>query len=423
MRMFACKGASRKSTLAALIATAALFVVSAFSPVMAQTAATPPSGGTLTADILAWENFIRAVTPARGQQGKVVYETWASDQDIYVSKPCPPAGAPTPGCNVPAWPSPQAAKSLVSTTIGHQLAVAAAGTAVTPVVGGIGPKQGCGVPTRSLGGNGAAAGSGFPTGGATDCVGEEVRRDPSSFLYIVQNGLWSQAGLHQFFQSQAVQFPQGALNVKADWIPVATLAKWINQPEAFVTANFYTANGSLGAGRTSVPMAMTSMHVAIKHWGVPSNWIWANFENAYTPGRCDVTGCTDRFGAATQFVPPRPANWGQYGQCAKTPAVRARMQRAGVANVFNNYCLTGSQESYGTTSNPTLLGSPIIEPLNANVPMSRSSCISCHTAAAFYANGSPFTTLLVTNPIGPTALPPNVRAYDFMWGVINANAQ
>lgn len=173
-------------------------------------------------------------------------------------------------------------------------------------------------------------------------------------------------------------------------------------------------------------MAMTSMHLAIKHRGVPSNWIWANFENAYTPGRCDVTGCTDRYGATTAFVPPS-TDWSQYGQCAKTPDVVVRMAQMGVDPVFRNYCLTGTQAAYVTTANPptpTLLGSPIIEPLNANVPMRQSSCISCHTAAAFDSSGavpSSVKRILRSNPTGPVPLPGDVRAYDFMWGVIAAS--
>jgi hypothetical protein len=305
----------------------------------------------------------------------------------------------------------------VSTTIGHDQSARAAVAAGTPVVGGIGPKQGCGTP-GGIGAGNAAANSGFPTGG---CVGEEVRRDRASFDYIVRNGLWSKAGLSNFFaRNGTVTFPTNALNVKADWIPVSTLAKWIGKPESFVKANFYTALGSVGQGTApSVLMAMTSMHVSIKAPGYP-NWVWANFENAYTPGRCDLTGCVDNFGAASPVVAPNPSNWGQYGACAKTPAATAMLRKAKVAAVFNNYCLTGTQVGYGTTANPTLLGSTIIEPLNANVPMARSSCISCHTAAAFNGQGVPPFSVLQTNPIGPINTPAGYKSYDFMWGVIAA---
>jgi hypothetical protein len=163
-----------------------------------------------------------------------------------------------------------------------------------------------------------------------------------------------------------------------------------------------------------IAYAMTSMHVSIK-WGGFPDWVWANFENAYTPGRCDQTGCTDYFGAAKPKVPANPKTWGQYGPCPKTPAATSLM--AGVARVFANYCLTGTQVKFATPAGPTLLGSPIIEPLNANVALSASSCISCHAGASFNAAGPNFN---VGKPIGPHAPPAGYRAYDFMWGVLLA---
>lgn len=406
---------SKKLTLAGLSAGILAVAAAQFAPVTAQQAVAPVPGGSPDNDKTAWVNFIRAVTPSP-TRGKVVYETWASDQDIYVTNPCNPV-TPIQPCNAPKWPLARAAKSLVSTTIGHDQSARAALAEGKPVVQAIGPSQGCATPSGAGPGK-AAANSGFPAGG---CVGEEVRRDRASYAYIVQNGLWSKAGLSKFFAGTGtVTFPANALNIKADWIPVTTLATWIKQPTSFVTANFYTAPGSVGTGGPQVLMAMTSMHVSVKAPGYP-NWVWANFENAYTPGRCDLTGCIDNFGAAKPVVRPSKSNWGQYGACSKTPAVGALMRNARVSPVFNNYCLTGTQVAYGTTSNPTLLGSPIIEPLNANVPMPRSSCISCHTAAAFNAQGTPPFSLLATNPIGPLTTPAGYRAYDFMWGVINAN--
>lgn len=414
---------SRKSALAGLSVAAGVLMMSQVVPVTAQPALppapTPVPGGSPANDKLAWANFVRAVTPSTVAPRKVTYETWASDQDIYVTNPCNPL-TPIQPCNMPAWPSARAAKVLVSTTIGHDQSARAAVAAGKQVLGGIGPKQGCALPSGVN--QGAAAGSGFLPTSSLLCVGEEVRRDRESFEYIKANGLWSKMGLRSFAASSGtVTFPANALNVKADWIPVTTLAKWLDKPETFVKANFYTALGSIGQGSApSVLMAMTSMHVSIKAPGYP-NWVWANFENAYTPGRCDLTGCYDNFGAAKPVVAPNTADWGQYGACAKTPAATAMLRQAKVAAVFDNYCLTGTQVDYGTAANPTLLGSSIIEPLNANVPMARSSCISCHTAAAFDATGTPPFSVLATSPIGPIKTPKGYNSYDFMWGVIAAN--
>lgn len=372
---------------------------------------TPPQKLLVPVDRLAWQQFTLAVTPS-GVPGKVAYETWASDQDIYVNNPCPPGGGGA-GCNTPVWPDANAVrpKPFQRSLLGQShLGLARGGQPLT--VQAIGPDQGCGTPP-GIGPGNAAANSGFPAQG---CVGEEVRRDRASFNYLVQNGLWSKAGLRTFYNSKrAVAFPTNALEVKADWIPVATLASWLGRPQAFILSNFYTASAQATPNGPSTVYAMTSMHVSVKAPGFP-NWVWANFENAYTPGRCDQTGCVDRFGAALPSVPAKPVAWQQYGACQKTPAAQAMMRGAGVAPVFSNYCLTGAQTAYGTKANPTLLGSPIVEPLNANVPMAASSCISCHAGASFKGD----VVANVGAPVGPNAPAPGYAGYDFMWGLLAA---
>ena len=188
------------------------------------------------------------------------------------------------------------------------------------------------------------------------------------------------------------------------------------KPQSFVTANFYTASASVTPGGPQVAYAMTSMHVSVKSAAFP-DWIWANFENAYTPGRCDQTGCADSFGAQVPQVAANATAWGQYGACAKSAAVTQLMSAAGLAPVFANYCLTGTQTTFGTATNPTLLGSPIIEPLNANVALDVSSCISCHGGASFNAAGTPNFNI---GGVGPQSPPSGYVAYDFMWGLLGA---
>jgi len=378
------------------------------------TEAEQDAAGAPSTDQIAWEQFILAAAPSQ-TSGKVTFETWASDQDIYVANPCVSDNDPA-GCNSPVWPTAaqlQAPKELTPSVLGlsHQgLAHQSEGNFAVEVIG---PAQGCVVPTRSMAPGHAAANSGFPAQG---CVGEEVRRDRASFDYIVDEGLWSSAGLTSFFNAKGtVTFPTDALEVKADWIPVTTLATWLNKPQSFVTANFYTASASVTPGGPQVRYALTSMHISVKAAGFP-DWIWANFENAYTPGRCDQTGCADSFGAQVPQVAASSTAWGQYGACAKSAAVTQLMKTAGLAPVFANYCMTGTQTTFGTATDPTLLGSPIIEPLNADVALSASSCISCHGGASFNAAGPNFNI----GGVGPQSPPAGYIGYDFMWGLLAA---
>lgn len=356
-------------------------------------------------DAIAWQQFVKAVGPSP-VKGKVAYETWASDQDIYVAEG-----------QTPTWPPANAnllwVKSLHPSLLGLSHLGMARDEQGKPTAEVIGPKQGCKTPPGIDPGH-AAAKSSFPAKG---CVGEEVRRDHASFDYLVQNGLWSLSGLQTFFKSEkTVAFPNNAVELKVDWIPVRTLAKWINQPDSVVIKSFYTSSAVVAEGGTPEVYAMTSIHLSIKTPDYP-DWIWADFENAYTPGRCDQTGCIDGFGAAKPFVPAKSTPWQQYGVCRKTGNLGVMMNAGHIAQVFNNYCLTGSQVVFTAGTQNTLLGSPIVEPLNADVPLSKSSCISCHAGASFNASGP---NKNVGEPIGPHAPPPGYKGYDFMWGVFFA---
>ena len=96
-----------------------------------------------------------------------------------------------------------------------------------------------------------------------------------------------------------------------------------------------TANG--------VQYALVSMHVISE---LVPNWTWATFEHRFNPGRCDVIGCQDNFGAQTAFVPSnRVADQG-YPDCVKTAALTALMSSANIDPVYKNYCLKDSQTDF-----------------------------------------------------------------------------
>ena len=50
--------------------------------------------------------------------------------------------------------------------------------------------------------------------------------------------------------------------------------------------------------------ALVAMHVISK---LVPNWTWATFEHRDNPGRCDVLGCRDAFGAQQSVVAPLSA--------------------------------------------------------------------------------------------------------------------
>jgi hypothetical protein len=366
-------------------------------------------------DQMSWQSFVSVVTPAPGGQG-LTLETWATDPDTFQV--------------TPTWPSGLSATAAVAERPRFQpsllaLAHAPAGllTATTVSLGN------CRYPVGN-----AAAGN-FPTGNKTDCIAEEVRRNRDAFNYIVNNGLYTQAGLANAFAGPGINFPTSAIELKLDWVPEATLIKWLNTnnvqtPPDFVKQNYYTT----AIGNTTY--ALLSMHISTKQ--LP-NWLWATFEHQLNPGRCDTMGCYDKFGATDSgssiqpLATPQPgAAQNQYPACTKSPALAAMFSSAGLAAVWNNYCLKATQVDFLSTQNatigqPVIDGDSVIERITADVPIAQSSCITCHAYASVTPRGC---VSLKDNPglgsPGPVGLVnwaylQKQKMYDFVWGVININ--
>ncbi|WP_353399100.1 hypothetical protein [Duganella hordei] len=370
----------------------------------------PATGGVLpsgeNSDQLSWQHFIAAVAPVSKSQ--VLFETWASDPDIYTA--------------TPHWPTPEQARIkklrpglLQLSKAPHALSAAMIDGKCSPVSH---PKDG-----------------NFPVAGSTPpaqpiklaapqpCYAEEVRRNRPSYDYLTGNGLNTQAGLAIAYQKAKssgwrVSLPTDAVEVKVDWVPIDTIVDWlaanhVKKTVAQVKTQYYTTM----SGGTAY--ALVSLHISSKE--IP-NWVWASFEHQDNPGRCDTMGCYDSFGAARPKIPPAPeasAN-GQYGNCAKSPAVAQLFKAAHLDGVWQNYCLKSSQIDFvAKNGEPLMLGDSFTERIAAGVPILQSSCMACHASAAVNKDGSPFTTLLSTNPMGNVTLPTDTVSVDFIWGVIN----
>jgi hypothetical protein len=352
-----------------------------------------------SSDMVAWEVFVQIASPA-GIPGSrnVTFETWASDQEIYVPPP-----------QQPRWPAPGEPKKLQRSLSG---AFVASGQQPSPLI--IGPND-CFVPKNAKAGN-------FPDPPA--CIGEEVRRNWSSFLYIVTNNLYTQKGLAAAYaMGLKVDLPSSAIEVKAEWVPVANLVDWINNTirptppltPALVRQLYHT--NSVYNGISNVEFALVSLGFSSKQI---KDWVWATFEHQLSPGRCDDIGCRDAFGAAIANVAPKNPPNQYYGTCEKSAATKAMFESAGLSSVWQNYCLKGSQVTFTAGSAPTLLGDSVTERINADIPIPTSSCITCHSYAAFTNQGEAFTDMLRTKPTGPfdPSKLMGARQNDFLWGIL-----
>ena len=259
---------------------------------------------------------------------------------------------------------------------------------------------------------------------------EEVRRDKASFDYIVQNGLWNQAGLKKAYdkaksasQYNPITFPSDAIEIKADWRPIS------KDSMSFFHWN-YDATGTL--------YGLVALHIMTKE--VP-NWTWATWEWVGNPGRCDYIGCHDTFGVVPENVPSYSGTKQQYPPGSLTPRLLQLFKDFGVSDEWKYYRLKGSQTDFtDATGKTTLLGNSILE--KGFVPT--ASCIGCHAYASFNSqglvnqnfvfvqnsgdslqspNGIPADTTFWHNP-ADAKVPSNIKNMqaDFVWGFITMPA-
>ncbi len=332
----------------------------------------PSTGGLVQgtrqhSDQFMWGKFAEAVKPVASVPGKIEFLTWASDNDVYRVSP--------------AWPAAGAARTFDC------------GAATNPYV------------------------SGFPVSG---CIAEEVYRNRVQYDYIVDNGIYTKAGLASFFASdKTVTMPKASISVKSNWVPVANMLQWVSELKTAddVRRNYYVYSTG------GVEYALVAMHLA-SAWN--PEWVWATFEHELNPGRCDTTGCYDRFGARKKVVAPnfKVANT-QYGKCLKSDAALRAFANAGIAEVFRNYCLKSSMVSpVSASGRPIVMANSVTERITANVELT-SSCMGCHAYAAFGSSGSVTpgaAAMLGYSPVGrvfPAALQ-GAKTYHFMWGLLNA---
>lgn len=333
-------------------------------------------------DKYMWEVFTSIVKPMIGRN-KTVFETWATDEDIYQANP--------------SWP-----------TAGQERPIRASRRQANFVHTGLDLPP-CATPENPWVAN-------FPQKG---CLAEVVYRDRLQYDYIVNNGLNTQSGVAAFYATRkVVGFPGRSMAIKVDWVPVKDLLKWV--PELGTLANvrqtYYTVVSE------DVEYGMVAMHIST---AANPNWVWGTFEHQNNPGRCDAIGCYDSFGARKKVVPPDQSKPNtQYGACQKTPELKQMMRAVGLDSVWQNYCLKSTQVTYTNDEGaPTVLTNSVTERLSVNGELI-GSCISCHANASFGATGQPTSaamTMLAYNPVGkPMAdVFKNAKTYDFMWGIIN----
>jgi hypothetical protein len=335
----------------------------------------------------AWTLFLQA----NAGTGAAAFESWASDTDTFKPNPTFPSGRTVLRLHAPVVPM-LGRLQFMNTTRARLMALQSQ------------PKM--------------QLAPGIDAGAS-----EETRRNRPAFDFIVKNNLYSISGLKAAF-GKAVIFPQDAMEVKANWLPVAQVPAFTLNRVALadVPKAFHVSSDSQGH-----QFALLSMHVISKQ--VP-NWTWATFENRYNPARCDIIGCHDAFGSSIANVAPNAKPGTGYPDCPKTAALTAMFSSGKADPVFANYCLKGEQTDFTDNTGLAIrLGNSITEAGFVD----KSSCITCHSSAGWDKTGASLNDIAPIGAMNPawfwrfTGSPPvyqgkagTVRtgsSADFVWSI------
>ena len=209
-------------------------------------------------DELAWQLFIQVNAAAGGTNA--LFETWGSDTDLFQMNP-----------QWPTTPKPMALRRPIVPTVGRE---ALQRMRPSPARRAAGHRR-RGRPRRR---------------GATRRLRLHRKQQPLQ-------GQRPAGGLRQgHLLPGRLDRGEGELAAGRRRSPAFTLNR---VTAAQVPQHFHVNTGSDGN-----QYALVAMHVISK---LVPNWTWATFEHQLNPGRCDIIGCRDPFGAQTAVVAPNAA--------------------------------------------------------------------------------------------------------------------
>jgi hypothetical protein len=345
------------------------------APISAADACSPPDHVLSSLDETAWRLFVAATCPVNSNQYPyVVWENWIEQQQLYPQNPAS-FSVPNTGASNP-----------VHKLHGSPLAFIHSGQPTPPF-------DRCNPANMP------------PSNNPNLMVCEEVRLNGAAEDYVAGRSFWNRAGQTAVAAADGkFEFPKPSLEIKADWLVLDSC----DSPPAGVHVEKIDG----------ICYAMAGIHLESK---LKDDWFFATFEpqNLTTnPSRCVELGCKDSWGAK-----PARTHGGANGDTQLTLKLANLMQQANLASEWTNYRLDGVQTRFVSDNRkPTLLGNSIIEGENAGVPLTQSSCITCHAVSSIKNDGTDGITLLTTNPIGrPQALPSSAwLRRDFVWSLSTA---
>jgi hypothetical protein len=325
-----------------------------------------PSSAAGSNEQTAWQLFVAASCPAKNEQ--LTWEKW-TEQTCFLEPN-------TPGCGPTQT---MAATAPVRHLHGSALGEHLRRRGLKPMAAAAGP-GGCNEMTTAATASPAMKPFVPKNLGSSPQFCEEVFTDPQETAFVkapvagaTLTNLQSQVA---FAGATGVSFPTPSLEVKADWLPAASVNNAFDcaakRPEGVYVETIDNAC-----------YALVGIHISSK---LLPNWLWATFEpqNSVTnPNRCNpdlYNACNDPWGSDPAMS--------KGAATAPTAALADLMKRAGLAKELLNYRLVAAQTEFTDASgNAVQLGNSFTE-FNAGVEPHQASCMTCHAYALVSTTGN-----------------------------------
>ncbi len=189
-------------------------------------------------------------------------------------------------------------------------------------------------------------------------LGEEVRMNICGYNFVLEKKLYSVEGIEAMVtialdprntQPGLIQFPNGAQEVKAKWIPISE-----NDKPRYHWRSI-AVPGEEGANPEVQTWGMVGLHITTKD--LP-NWFWCSFEHVDTESHAEI--------------PSRDAT------TTRTGGQRPETTAGNPQSKWQYYRLRGTQIDFTNAFGPVILANTQIE---HGFQMS-SSCMTCHSRAS-----------------------------------------
>ncbi len=293
-------------------------------------------------DRYAWQTFCELNQPAPGKTRERVWQAWANQFDVYVSRPDPK--------HPPTWEGATTGASRREHFENRVELVAA----LRAMQGG----QDSSTTTSTTDTSTTHSGP-TPRYDADECdpnTYQQIFFNRPQFDYIVDNHLWYVEGqIAAFDARKTIDFPTDAMVVKALWRPISEAEK----PKYLWTVANENTQGSSSTSLKPQLFGLASFLFISK---IIPTWTWASFEHLDNPCLGRQEAPQDNFGVSTT------------GQPSEALLAMFRKFHLDTA-LWSHYRLGGIQTSYtDTTGRPIILGNSIAE---AGF-QTTSSCTNCH---------------------------------------------